>query len=55
MDLDMSKYIVIVSLEILVYIYGGCSKFLFLFPVIQALALRPCAVLRGCGFKHIGR
>ena len=22
--------------------------------MIQALALRPCAVLRGCGFKHIG-
>ena len=37
-----------------VSIAGGCSKFLFFFPVIQALALRPCAVLRGCGFKHIG-
>ena len=36
------------------YVCGGCSKFLFFFPVIQALALRPCAVLRGCGFKHIG-
>jgi hypothetical protein len=36
-----------------IYIYGGCLKSRLDSHVINGLALRPCAVLRGWGCKHI--
>ena len=36
----------------LLYVYGGCRKFLLLFGRIGPLALRPCALLRAGSFCH---
>ena len=42
-----------ITWQYITYIYGGCLKSRLDSHVINGLALRPCAVLRGWGCKHI--
>ena len=45
-----SSYLIYWQLGAWFQVYGDCRKFLLLFGRIGPLALRPCALLRACGF-----